>query len=798
MGKKKKINGIPGVSDRGGSCRISGPDAWEADKFIAYWSEKIGAGFSPLELEQALKPALETNPYFVSNTAFQALEWFSTALPGKKRRLSETGKVAWTGLVDENRGRIFTAEACGGGLYCLDKETGRKIWNNDHDTLRSPRGMALFGNCLIVCDSWNNCVVAFSADDGAVLWQLDKAGGRNDGLSGPWDVTVVEREGTSEIWVCDRGNHRICRYDSRGSFIGRIGRRGLLAEEIAWRETKPAQMPQEIFFEFPQAIDNGTDSDGEECVFVWDSWNRRVVCLYPHGDLKRQFVLDRAGENESKFFSHFKTVPGSCGPLFLAIDDRELTLSLWNAEGEIQLKACLKADLFRKPGQAESIRIVPGSKSGAHSYLLTSSGLLVNLEESILDSLQLSEKMCLIRPVQANPALFLWECLKKSKEKSPVKSDLSWPSIFPGMSAGEVAGQMLNAADLFTFRLERNLARLDSLASDLARAGLRADSDNLCRAVEIRLDGLRAEAEKTLLEKARIREKDRELWSDVLTELDMVLFRTNGMNSSAEIHLDSILEQMKEHKAGVRMAAWKFLGLRRLAAKRALPETAGEFLTRLASHAAELLEYRSLELSRLESRVNFNEEPRHIHAVELNAMHAALLSVQSLELVTDTLAEEISRTLESRGAHGHETELAAKLSGCSFLAGGSGHWDQLFRRAVPSPGNFEPAAETSSGPGQNQESVRSERMENLKNLVAGMESYLSSLNTTNHTGNGFNKVLERLKEIFAVKASLLAARLTDNGDNSQSLTDLVEKAEQLAGQAWKKYKSLRKYNSVRS
>jgi len=30
------------------------------------------------------------------------------------------------------------------------------------------------------------------------------------------------------------------------------------------------------------------------------------------------------------------------------------------------------------------------------------------------------------------------------------------------------------------------------------------------------------------------------------------------------------------------------------------------------------------------------------------------------------------------------------------------------------------------------------------------------------------------------------------------LTDLVEKAEQLAGQAWKKYKSLRKYNSVRS
>ncbi|HUU29310.1 MAG TPA: hypothetical protein VM123_16025 [archaeon] len=794
--KKKKKKSARAAPERSAKVLTPWPEMPDPDELIAFWSKKAASGFPPGEARQALGERSKTNLDESRSLTVQALLWLSETPLGRKYPLNDASGSIGSACLDNKLGRFYIADSFSGGLSCLDKETGRRIWRLEGKSLGRPRGMTLSGDSLIVCDSWNHRVVAFGADNGVERWSLERAAGEKDKLCEPWDVAVVDKDSASEIWVCDRGKHRICRYSADGRFLGQLGQRGLQAEEIRWHLTKPEGKPEKVFFEFPQAIDLVADRDGAPGVFVWDSWNRRVVCLSVDGRLKRQFGLSPAGGNDSKFYSSFKALESPQGPVFLATDDLECALLLWGPEGEFLLKFSLKADLFPACRQAEALRIVPAS--GAPTCLLTGNGLLVELRENILDTLSLLEKLTLIRPGEASLALARWECLKGRGDYSPECSGL-WAEVFSGYTAGQIAQKLLRGEDALTGRLERNLGRLVSVAGDLSRAGLEIEARNLAEALHARLNRMALEAESSLLSHARIKEESLDSWTDALTEIDLALFKTNGRNKTQESHFDPILEEIKEHPAAIRRAAWNFHTLRNLSRKAGAAGKADqESACRLARSAAELLEARRSRLVELDCQLNYKEEPRNIRGEELTAAHSALLSLQSIERVAEALAEEIARTIQTTGECVIENsgELREQLSKCAYLAAGYGKWDELASRLNPRQPQIDSLAENIGQKGAGDSSSQ-ERLENLRTLVENMESYLKSVGETRSVTSDFNKVVARQKELFSVKASLLAAGLRVNGDQSSELIGIIEQARRLAGEAWKTSGNLRKFHPMR-
>ena len=84
----------------------------------------------------------------------------------------------------------------------------------------------------------------------------------------------------------------------------------------------------------------------------------------------------------------------------------------------------------------------------------------------------------------------------------------------------------------------------------------------------------------------------------------------------------------------------------------------------------------------------------------------------------------------------------------------------------------------------------------MKSLVEKMESYLAEIELKSPAGEPFRKVVRRQKEIFALKASLLAGSLPANGKSSTEDQRLLERAREISGEAWPALKNLRQFSAT--
>jgi len=785
--KKKKVKSRPGTS-RATAREQYFPRPGDPESLIAWWRVRVSEGFSPLGAEENLAQSRRHASSPEQKTAIEALQRLTFQPLGAAKTLMDAPAIPLAAEVDEAGGRIFISAADGSGLALLETGTGRKIWQANRERFRRVSGMALSGSTLYVCDRWSSTLTALCADQGSKIWSTGEAA-CGEKLSEPSDVALIDKGPESEIWVCDREKHRIFSYSPDGTPLGRIGRRGMLTEEIIKRFTKPASEPESIHFEFPHSLSVESDIDGEPTVFVWDSWNRRILCLDTEGGLKRQVLLDRKKDSNLRFAGQVKVLPGPCGPVIMEIDDCRTALLVWGPEGDLLLNIELKEALFGGSKKCERLRLASAVKGGLSHYLVTSGGKLFELNPGLLDTGELLDSLAALRPEDSALALARWETGRNGRPGSPAVSR-TWEDVSAGISPASLANQLMSSEDALTGRLDRLVFRLDRIAKDPVRTGAEKSAGELYEAVGRRLIELRREALGKLTGLAKLNPKEEDSWIEALTDLDMALFQKKGKNIREEIILDNILEKTRDYPDEIRRTAWKFRTLNRLSSPRLSPRQNEANALRLARTAKKLLGKRRDILFKLRRDLNFKNEPKRIIREEIKTLHRIILNLKAIEQVTGCLAGEISQWLE-KSADCSGEKLPVLLFRCSKAAAGLPPWGELYRAASKTRAAVQDEIDLETTVHEKNEKSGRACLKELKSLVENMEAYLKEVAESASLSAHFSKVLERQKEIFAIKASVLADRLPENGRHSTRAADLIQRVSKLAGQAWQNTENLR-------
>ena len=788
MGKNKKKKGKSRPSQtRATAWELNLPESSDPESLIIWWTARVTDGFSPLGAEENLAQCRRHVSSPEQKNTLEALHLLISAPLSAPHPLVDAPAVPLAALVDEAGGRIFISGADGSGLSCLEIDSGRKIWHADSGLFRRITGMALSGATLFVCDRWTKRLTALSTDDGSEIWSTEEAV-YGEKLAEPSDMALIEKGSRSEIWVCDREKHRIFSYSPDGTPLGRIGWRGMLTEETIKRFTKPASEPDLIHFEFPQSLSVETDIDGKSTVFVWDSWNRRVLCLDTESKLKRQVLLDRIKDSNRRFAGQVKVLSGPCGPVIMEIDDCRTALIVWGPEGELLLNLELKEALFGPSKKCELLRLASRVKSGKSDYLVTSGGKLFELGKGLLNTRELLDSLAALRPDNPTLALARCETTVSCRDESPALPR-TWEDISANIAPARFVNQLLNVEDTLTGRLERFVSRLDHLVEDLVRTGADKSARELSEAVGQRLTELTREALEKLTGFTELNPKEENAWIEALTDLDMALFQNNGKNSWEEINLDNILERIRDYPDDIRRTAWKFRILNRLCSPRLSSGENEANVLRLARMAEKLLSKRRDILNKLGRDLTFKEKPQRIIRNEIKILHRSILNLKAVEQVAGCLAGEISHWLEKNADCSIE-ELPVLLFRCSKAASGLAPWDELYRKAAKTRAPVNGGTDFEIAESESEKSGRN-RFEELRSLVENMEAYLKTVAETLNLSAHFSKVVNRQKEIFAIKASVLANHLAENGRQSTRAADLLERAGRIAGEAWRGVENLR-------
>jgi hypothetical protein len=186
-----------------------------------------------------------------------------------------------------------------------------------------------------------------------------------------------------------------------------------------------------------------------------------------------------------------------------------------------------------------------------------------------------------------------------------------------------------------------------------------------------------------------------------------------------------------------------------------------------------LLDRRLAALSAVAGRLEYERDPQQISRQELLIAHAARLQVSAIEGAAAELTAGLARAQAAGGQLDKVMlqnclEKSASLECHPVLAGLAGT-QQEHKASLPDS----PEINGSAG-------------ESLTTLVDRMGNYLSQVKA-GENGPMFSKVLERQKNLFSVKASVLANYYKLNGHG----TDLLEKARLLAGDSWDQNRNLR-------
>ncbi|MCE5272259.1 hypothetical protein LLH00_13355 [bacterium] len=697
---------------------------------VAEWKDSLALTFSAA----ALKAALD-NP-----AGAEGLELFRPLAAQWLRDVSRPAWPAWRpdcGLTDPAGGRFFAAGAAEEGLGCFELSTGCKLWSLPGGTLGRAGGMALASGGLYVCDRWNNRVLRLDPQSGKELGRFEhSAPGRL--LDDPSDILTLETDNGPELWVCERGNHHISRLDTQGGFLGWIGSRGLEVEETVRRFSGPEAERGKPMFEFPETLSIAPDIDGIQTIFVWDSFNGRIVLLAVDGSLKRSFSL--RGPDTAKFCGQVRVLGFRGGPLALGVDDVSNTLKIWDHEGLLLLSLSLE-DWNPTSGRAERARVAPGTEG---PLLLSSRGRAFVLAGPAADPESLLHNLINIFPERAELRLSLAERL------SAAGLEPDWGALLKGFKPETAVDELVCLAGVLDRSLERTVNRLAILAGRLELAGNKETATGIKTALRGRLEALTADLTAALLTAGRPEPSSLKRWSDARADLDMALIRTKGREQKEEMALDDFLEEIREAPEHTRRTAWGLRALCTLAGSQSAPDFTID-RDRLAAQADALRRERLNLVLALAGQVELAGDPAHVLRDELVQIHRTLLAAEAAERV------------------------AVHLTECARAAG-------LPDRRV--------AAEGISLP-QPQAADYQSALASFQSLVDNMARYLKALNDAGGTGGPFGRVVVRQREIFALKASLLVNSLCGNGSTPAEALELAEKAGRLAGTAWSATANLR-------
>lgn len=216
------------------------------------------------------------------------LPWLHDAAPGPLNT-----------VVSDERGNLYYSDEINHTVVCLDSQ-GHWVWHRNgpgkkRGEFHYPRGLALGWirredrniKCLGVADAWNHRV-QFLDENGNPASLLTAA----DSLvfSDPSDLRFIpasQAHGNEQhgFWVVlDRGNHRLCVFDTEGNAILQAGRCLIPALSNRWvpprhvLELEPLdgadlkKFPILDFLYFPSRILGGS----AEGLFVWEPLNRSI------------------------------------------------------------------------------------------------------------------------------------------------------------------------------------------------------------------------------------------------------------------------------------------------------------------------------------------------------------------------------------------------------------------------------------------------------------------------------------------------------------------------------------------
>ncbi|OGG03212.1 MAG: hypothetical protein A3F83_04230 [Candidatus Glassbacteria bacterium RIFCSPLOWO2_12_FULL_58_11] len=606
------------------------------------------------------------------------------------------------------------------------------------------------------------------------------------------DLALLERDDRLEILVCERNNHRITRFSAEGVPLGSMGQRGLSEEELVHRYSKPEGKSDIVFLEFPSSIDLAVDLDNALSIFVWDWWNNRLLCLDLQGKLKRKIFLERSPGKYIRFAGQIKVLSGPCGPVIFEVDDLAGSLTVRGPEGDILLNILLRDALFGASSVAEVFRLASATGE-ARPCLAASGGRIIELAPGLFEIRELLEHLSTARAECAPLALSRWE-MPGSYILGDTVISRSWEDVCRSLAPEEAVAGLLRREDALNSRLERNFTRLHKLALDLERCGAAFDSLRLREALTARLEKLAAEVLAELAGKAELDRSEADPWFEALTDVDMSLFKSNGRNHLTEITLDAVLDQSRDHPARIRRAAWEYRTLSRLLTERSSPAKNSERLLELAGHAEKLLEKRQRLAEHLQANLKYDIQPQRILREELITIHRGTLNIQVIEQIAGVLALEMAWLLGA-GADTRLPGLSDRLERCLKAAGSHPQWDKLRKALGPRPA-ADPAPKAILAGTLGKLFGGREADPRLKSLVEKMESYLAEIELKSPAGEPFRKVVRRQKEIFALKASLLAGSLPANGKSSTEDQRLLERAREISGEAWPALKNLRQFSAT--
>jgi len=158
--------------------------------------------------------------------ARRAFEWLVGL--GSRREQQRLLQRPQTGAVDD-LGRIYVTDASRQAVFVFDTAEGRLElweWAAPEERFRSPVGIALGpGGRLWVADAELGCVVMLSPDQGRPLGLWGKGV-----LRRPTGLAYDDEGG--RLYVADTGAHDIKVFDSGGTLVRILGRRGSAAGEF--------------------------------------------------------------------------------------------------------------------------------------------------------------------------------------------------------------------------------------------------------------------------------------------------------------------------------------------------------------------------------------------------------------------------------------------------------------------------------------------------------------------------------------------------------------------------------------